>query len=214
MTKLYLVRHGETIFNIQERIQGQSDSPLTELGVRQAEAIARRLASIRFSTIYSSDSGRAMQTAKIVARSHGLPITSTPLLREAKFGLVQGMTRTEIEEQFPPEEHEWRRDRSLRPPGAETHAQVVARCREFLTALNPPLSGGTSEIAVICHGGSLRGLIIAALDLPVEMYRKMHFSNASLSVIEIGETASLRLLNDTCHLLELNERAEDSELGK
>lgn len=200
MITLYLVRHGETEYNLQSRIQGQGDSSLTQLGVRQAEAVADRLAGESFSAIYSSDLGRAQSTAEVIAAHHNLPVRTTPLLREAAFGIVQGLTRAEIEERFPVEEYGWRRDpKTKRPPGAEYPEDVIERCRQFLAEIIERRQDG-ERLLVVGHGGSIRGTVIAACDLPASFYRMMHFSNAGLSIVDVGDSASIRMLNDTCHL--------------
>lgn len=196
-----MVRHGETEYNLEHRIQGQGDSPLTDRGIRQAEAVAAHLSGRHFAAVYSSDLGRARQTAEIIAAPHSLPVHTTPLLREAHFGTIQGLTHGEIEERFPADEHEWRRDpTNLRPPGAETYSQIVARCREFITQAANACEDG-ARLLVVGHGGSLRGLVLAALGLPMPVFRMLHFSNASLSILNIDTTSSIRLLNDTCHLV-------------
>ncbi len=200
MIRLYLIRHGETEFNLQGRIQGQSDSPLTLLGMRQAEAIAKRLSEDRFSAIYSSDLTRARQTAEVIAMTNSQAVITTPLLREAQFGIIQGMNRMEIEEKYPAEMHEWRQNpHTMRPPGAETYQQVVDRCGKFIDEVLQAHEDG-SQVLVVCHGGSLRGLIVAACHLPIAFYRMQHFSNASLSILDVGENPMLRLMNDTFHL--------------
>lgn len=212
MPTLYLIRHGETTYNAEGRIQGHLDSPLSELGIRQAEAVARRLASEHFDAAYSSDLGRASVTAEIIARSHGLQITKTPLLREANLGVIQGLTRADVEARFPEELHPWRRDpANKRPPGGETLDNVAQRCGEFLdTTL--PLHGEKDRLLVVGHGGSVRGIVISALGLPTAAYRVFHFSNASLTILETGDRPGLWLLNDTCHLNSL--RTDEEEIDK
>ena len=198
--KLYLVRHGETTYNADGRVQGHQDPPLTDIGIRQAEAIAERLARERFTAVYSSDLQRASETAKLIAAPHGLAVRETPLLRESRLGVVEGLTRREIEERYPTADHEWRANPlTMRPPGAETIEQVIERCRTFLQQI---LSDHEDSglILIVAHGGSARGLVIAALDLPVQTYRQMHFANASLSILDAGDRPALWLLNDTCHL--------------
>lgn len=214
MATLYLVRHGETTFNAEGRIQGHLDAPLSELGLRQARMIARRLEGETFSAVYSSDLVRARVTAEIIANTHGIPVHTTPLLREAYLGVVQGLTRAEVEERFPAGLNLWRTDPSLRPPEAETLGQVVQRCAEFL---NTTLAGYDEEerVLVVGHGGSVRGVIIAALGLPIEAFRVFHFSNASLTILNTGRSCGLWLLNDTCHLNKLRTDEEEvSDLGR
>lgn len=214
MATLYLVRHGETTFNAEGRIQGHLDAPLSDLGLRQAEMIARRLAGETFSAVYSSDLGRARVTAETIAKPHGLLVNTTPLLREANLGVVQGLTRAEVEERFPARLSVWRKDPSLRPPEAETLGQVVQRCAEFLDTTLPG-HGEDEKLLVVGHGGSVRGVIISALGLPVESFHMCHFSNASLTILDTGQHRGLWLLNDTCHLDKLRTDEEEvADVGR
>lgn len=211
MIRLYLVRHGETTYNAEGRVQGHEDPPLTQLGVRQAQAVADRLAVERIDAVCSSDLARASRTAEIVAARHGLAVSTTPLLREANLGVVQGLTRQQIEERFPQVRHEWRRGlTTARPPGAETIQQVIDRCRTFLDGL---LAETADEFgaAIVGHGGSLKGIIVSSLGLPSEAYHKLRFSNAGLSVVELSDRRELVLLNDTCHLDSLIGAEEDAD---
>ncbi len=211
MITLYLVRHGESIYNAEGRIQGHQDIALSELGAKQAKLIAARLASERFDAIYSSDLVRASATADIIATRHNLPVYTTTLLRESKLGIIEGLTRAEIDDRFPPEANEWLwNPLSARPPGAESIQDVIDRARQFLDETLPKHSDG-SQLLIVGHGGSLRGVIIAGLDLPSDFYRRMHFSNTNLSIIELGDRPALRLLNDTCHMDSLKtDEEEDS----
>lgn len=213
MITLYIVRHGQTVDNLEDRIQGHTDSPLTELGVRQAQAIAQRLSAERFHALYSSDLGRAVHTAEIVASPHGLAITTTPLLRELHLGVAQGMTREQFREEYPEACRLWESSPAIhRPPGGETVESAIARCGEFIRQVVAQHGDG-EKLAVIAHGGSLKGLIIAAFNLPVGFFASMAASNASLSILEIGERPRLRLFNDTCHLCGLEKTTSDADDG-
>lgn len=199
MIKLYLVRHGESTYNAENRVQGHQNPPLSVLGLRQAEALADRLAREKFDAVYSSDLARSSATAEVIALRHGLPVVTSELLREANLGVIEGLTRAEIDERFPAVRNEWRQGAlTARPPGGETIFQVIDRCRGFLREMvreREELSA-----VIVGHGGSMRGLVIAALDLPSDAYHKLRFSNASLSTIELSDRSELRLLNDACHL--------------
>ena len=209
MRRLFLIRHGESTYNAEGRIQGHQDPPLSELGLRQAEAIARRLCSETLDAVYSSDLMRASATAEMIAAPRQLPVLTTPFLRESRLGVIEGLTRSEMEEMHPQLLHEWRREPlTARPPGAESIEDVVARCRAFLAETLPDDSQG-SRLVIVGHGGSLRGIVVAGLELPTEAYRRMHFSNASLSVIELGENPAIWLLNDTSHLDSLRTDEEE-----
>ena len=212
MISLYIVRHGETKHNLEGRIQGHSDSPLTALGEKQAKAIGRRLARVDFDAIYSSDLGRAVATAKAIASHHSyLPIRTTELLREANLGIVQGYTRDEFAAKYPEEFNKWREDSAKnRPPGAESLDSVIERCGVFLQKIVSEYNDGDRILAVV-HGGSLRGLVCAAFGLSAAFYRSIYTANASLSIIDVGDRPAIRLLNDTCHLDSLKATEEDAD---
>jgi broad specificity phosphatase PhoE len=209
MMLVYLVRHGETLFNVQGRVQGQQDVPLTETGIAQAKVLAQRLRSETFDAVYSSDLARARVTAELIAKHLNVPVCSSPLLRESKLGVVEGLTNEEIEEQYPAHSHEWRRHpESSRPPGAESISEVVSRTRSFLQELIENHPDG-SRVIVVAHVGSIRGTIISALDLPEHVYRALCVSNASISILRIGAKPGLLLFNDTCHLKHVSGTADD-----
>src|SRR5512143_2700333 len=122
--RIIAIRHGETEWNALGREQGQLDSPLTALGVEQAEAIARRLRRQAFSALYSSDLGRALQTAEIVARATGASIEVDPGLRERHTGIFQGMTKEQMAALYPVEYAAYRSDPySYQVPGGESGRQ-------------------------------------------------------------------------------------------
>jgi broad specificity phosphatase PhoE len=196
-----LVRHGETVYNLEGRIQGQGDSPLTALGRRQADAIADRLASEHFDVAYTSDLGRALETARTITAHHDdLPLHQDRLLREIRFGVLQGFTREEIERRFPAERFEWRRHKdTLAPPDGESKQDIVDRCNKFLEMIKKKHSDG-EKLLIVGHGGSMRGMMLAIFDLPLSYWNMWHFANTGFSIVEIGEAAKLRVMNDTCHL--------------
>src|SRR5689334_8334912 len=100
-TRFIVIRHGETRWNVERRVQGKGDSPLTEEGLAQADAIGKRLARERFDVLIASDLGRARQTAERVAHHTGLAIRFDPRLQERNFGAGEGMTYDEIDRAFP-----------------------------------------------------------------------------------------------------------------
>ncbi len=200
MTEFYVVRHGETSWNAEARIQGHTDVPLTEKGIDQARRAGRKLADESFDVVYASDLARAFVTGEEIAAPHGLKVVPTPLLREANLGEWQGMTLKEVAERYPEQHAEYVKDSiGHRPPGAERLEEVIERCREFIAMAverHPE-----ERLAVAAHGGSVRGLLAAALGLGPELYRRIRMDNGSITVFDVvGDRATLRLLNDTCHL--------------
>lgn len=200
MSVIYLVRHGESVYNLEGRIQGQQDPHLSETGLHQAKALARRFSSHGFEAIYSSDLSRASETARVIGEELGLSVVTTPLLRESRLGVIEGLTKEEMERQYPAAEHGWRQDPlNHRPPGAESILDIIRRARTFLKQIDEKHKG-RSQILAVGHIGSIRAIILAALDLPERIYQALRISNASVSVIRLDDMPRLTLLNDICHL--------------
>jgi len=170
--ELYLLRHGETIWNRQRRVQGHKDSPLTLNGIRQAERFGRRLAVLLEAPgdwrIVASPLGRAWQTAVIVAETLGWPadtITTDERLKEMAWGRWDGLTAEEIEAQ---DALLWQAridDRWTRPPpgGGETQSDLLVRARSWLAAIEPG-----ARLVVVAHGALGRAVRTAYLGLEPE----------------------------------------------
>ncbi|GHB94559.1 histidine phosphatase family protein [Cerasicoccus arenae] len=177
--RLIVIRHGETEWNIQHRYQGQLDSPLTEKGRRQAEAIAHRLADVSFDRLVSSDLGRAVDTAKAIARQHpGLPWEQDAGLRERNFGMLAGYTRDEAAKEFPREEEGYLHGGvDYRIPEGESLRDVFHRAGRTFDQLAERCAGET--VCVITHGGILGMFLRHAVGIPVEHTRCYKFVNAA-----------------------------------
>lgn len=199
MLHLLLVRHGETEFNAQRRYQGQMDVPLSDLGMHQAKRVAKRLADHKIDAIYASNLGRAMETARPIAEGCGLKVTPEPRLRELRFGVLEGLTFDEAQEQYPDMVAAWLDDFNRPPDGAETIDAFHARCTSFLEDLK--LKHDEQAVLLVAHGGSLSELLRVVLGLSRERRWYLELENASLSEVVIAENyISLKRLNDTCHL--------------
>jgi 2,3-bisphosphoglycerate-dependent phosphoglycerate mutase len=180
MTHLILIRHGETLWNQQRRMQGHSDSPLSETGVRQARQLALRLKQLEFSTLYSSDSGRAHHTARSVAEVTGHDIVLEPRLRERHFGVFEGLTGTEISRQYPEAYARFKaRDQAYVIPGGESALQFRARVSSCLHEI----AGRHARelVVVITHGLVLDVVYRAALGIPPELPRIHELVNAGIN---------------------------------
>lgn len=180
MTRLILIRHGETLWNTERRMQGQLDSPLTERGIWQACRLGERMAAMDFTTLYSSDLPRARLTAQRIAELSGHGIIDDRRLRERHFGMFEGMTRSEME-QLDPQVYArfMSRDPQYAVPGGESPAGFFARCRDALEDLAARHRGET--IAVVTHGLVLDSAYRAATGLPLEAQRPVPLVNASLN---------------------------------
>jgi probable phosphoglycerate mutase len=151
-TRLYLVRHGQTEFNASGRVQGHTESALTERGRDEADRTGRALAGRGIQTLYTSDLGRARETAERIAVCLGLPIRNDPRLREVAFGELEGRTWGELDAYFHRAEREGRGDWFTHVPlGGESRAQMQQRAVATLTELSREHQGET--LLVVSHGG-------------------------------------------------------------
>lgn len=156
----YIVRHGETDWNAQGLIQGHVDIPLNASGKEQAIALGKQLHTVQFDLVFSSDLKRAMETAKLIVLDHMLAIETTQLLREKKFGAIEGKPVSELDtldtlvESFSDQEkftHRLSKD-------TENDAEVIQRCMTFLSKVAVASVGKT--VLVVTHGGIIRTLLI------------------------------------------------------
>jgi broad specificity phosphatase PhoE len=200
MTRVYLIRHGETLWNAEGRIQGHTDIGLTELGRSQARSAARRMADLPLRAVLSSDLCRASETADILARPLGLSVATTADLREAYLGQWQGMTTTEIAQSDADLLAQWRADNvGTRPPGAEGVAQVQERAVRALQHWMEEHAGEST--ALVSHGGPIKTLICWAIGAPLTCMRRFRMDNASISCIQVTPSrVELLFHNDTHHL--------------
>ncbi len=176
LRRLLMLRHGETDFNTERRMQGQLDSSLTELGVAQSRAVAPLLAQYRPDRLLSSDLRRAADTADEVGLACGLPVKLDSRLQETHLGEWQGLTASEIEAADPGALSRWRSDPTWAPPGGESRVDVVSRAMPVITELEAELAdndheGGTRDevdaTVLLCgHSGVFAGLTAALLALP------------------------------------------------
>lgn len=200
VTRLLVIRHGETAWNTESRIQGHIDIPLNENGRWQARRLAQALADEGLHAIYSSDLQRARDTAQAVADVAGLPLTLDVSLRERHFGRFEGKTQEEVAAQWPEEARRWRdRDPSYGPHGGETLQGFYDRSLTALTRL--ALRHPGQNIAVVAHGGVLDCFYRAANGLALELPRSWKITNASVNrLLFNGEGFNLVGWADNRHL--------------
>lgn len=168
MTELWLVRHGQTDWNLTGRWQGQApDAPgLNEAGYAQALAVREQLNGRRFSGIYASDLLRARQTAELLAESLGMTVTFEPRLREINLGTWEGMLSSEIEARYPRELEERKRDPwHARAPEGESPGEVAERVLAAIEEISEEHRAGS--VLVIAHGLSLAVIICHAEGIPL-----------------------------------------------
>ncbi|MFQ6057285.1 MAG: histidine phosphatase family protein [Anaerolineae bacterium] len=207
--QLILIRHGESTWNDAGRIQGWTDSPLTERGRRQSEKLAKHLAHLPIAALYTSSLKRALETARIIAHTLNLPLTVDERLREYGLGELEGLTIEEVKERYPAIYRGWQETTRWIPlPGEEGRAVFAQRVRAAMADIVKGHPDGT--VAVITHGGAIGVFLAGLLGLDLGERLPFWFDNASLSIVELdGHRTRIRALNDTCHL---KEKGFDSEV--
>lgn len=206
MTDLILIRHGQTDGNFEHRWQGWTDSPLNEMGHRQAALVARRLSEGRgrILAVYSSPLMRAYQTARPIAEALGLPVRLVEGLKELHFGAIEGLTTDEVEEQAPGllERATDRLDLDFTYPGGENRLEFLRRVADTMDGI---VARHPDEmVVVVAHGGTLRAIL--AHFLPEEIVRWQDFSpgNCSLTYLAVnGRGVGVHMVDDREHLREL-----------
>lgn len=209
-TRILAIRHGETAWNRDTRIQGQLDVPLNALGQAQARRVGAALAEETIAAIYASDLARARQTAQAIADTSGAPLTLDPRLRERAFGTFEGLTWREIGERWPEQSERWRRrDLEFAAEGGETLPIFYQRCVAAVLELAQAHPGQT--VVVVAHGGVMDCLYRAGSRLPLQAARSWTLGNATINrLLYSAEGLSLVGWNDDLHLegVALNEISE------
>lgn len=185
-TMLFAVRHGETEWNLIEKQQGHLDSPLTDNGVRQARMLAEGLGGKGIEVLYSSDLGRAMQTAEIIADKLSLDIHTDVRLRERHLGAMQTLTKKEFAAKFPEDAARFESgDPDYVLPGGESVRDRYERCIECAEELAKKEAG--KKILVVGHGGVLNSFFYRALNIALDEPRRFSLFNASINSFCISD---------------------------
>jgi len=201
MGTLLLVRHGETEWNAEGRIQGHTDIGLSEKGADQARSLGRRLVNLGIDAAYSSDLKRTSQTAKLALGDRNLVLNETPELREYHKGIFEGMTLGEIQAQYPAEYPKYlEKDLSYAPKGGETTRDVSTRMASIIGEIKAKHLDET--VLVVSHGGVLRAAMVFLLGMRLESNWSFVFGNCGLTIVEtFADNTVLRLFNDTSHMI-------------
>ncbi len=177
MTRLTLVRHGQTDWNLARRYQGQKDILLNVEGLRQAQLLAGQLANEPFDVIYSSDLQRALQTAQVLHQGRNIPLRTDIRLREICFGDWEGEVFSEMFAKYPERFALSRSDPGVvMAPGGESVAQVAARTSSFADEISTLYPAG--RVLIVTHGMALATLVCRANGVPLTEAHKMVPENA------------------------------------
>lgn len=213
--KLYLIRHGESLGNLQGKIQGTMDFPLSELGKQQVDLISSYCENINLDSLYSSDLERAHATATAIGESTGLPVQAWDQIREVHLGPLQGLSRAEIREQYP----ETVKNSIITSgiEGTETIDELTLRCKTVLEQLQELHS--SDSVALVSHGGFISIFLMYVLvgEKWPDFHRPFVIGNTSVTLLEWmdeKEQPYLHYTNRTAHLdtLEAEQHAKKGVL--
>lgn len=201
MEKLFLVRHGETVWNSERRYIGRTDLSLSAKGKEQALSLARRFSSEKIEAIYTSPLKRAVETAKIIGEKVGLEPVILSELIEVDFGEWEGLTYEEIKQKFGGLIDRWLFSPSkVEIPSGEEWESVTKRVKHFLKQM---AQRPEKTALAITHGGVIKTIIGLILDHQRVPFASFLISNSSVSAIGFADGRPYLLyLNDTCHLKE------------
>ncbi|GFI61138.1 phosphoserine phosphatase 1 [Clostridiales bacterium] len=202
MLRLYMMRHGETVWNTERRYQGMTDIELSDEGIKQTYCAAERFKNINIDKIYCSPLKRAMATAKPISEQKGLEINIEYSFREICFGQWEGMTVPELTEKYGEEYINFIREpHNYGFPGEGSIDNVIKRLR---TGIDKIITEDEGDILIVSHGGIIRLMIIYIMGLDNSWFTKMWINNTGISIIELKKDRRLMLtVNDSAHLVSL-----------
>lgn len=201
MTRIILVRHGETTWNIEGRYQGQEDTPLSEKGLRQGRLLAEGLRNVQIDVAIASPLQRSFKTCKFCADLHGLEVQADERLLEINHGSWEGVLAPDIEAQYPGEFHAWHTapETVLMPGGGESLEDVRKRARAAFDEYATKYVGKT--VLVAAHDAVNKAIICDLLGLGMEHFWQIKQDNTCINVLEYNEGVwRVVLLNSTNHL--------------
>ena len=208
ITRRYLVRHGATPLTMEDRFSGAENVDRSEEGRRQVLHLAVRLADDKITAIYASPLDRTMDTARILARPHKLNPVSKDGLREISHGHWEGLSRKEVEKQFPDEYTAWETDPfTFAPEGGESGISVLARALPVIREIVVDHPG--QNVLIVSHKATLRLILSSLLGFDVRGYRdRLDQAPACLNILDFKDTvhARLMLFNDISHYTDQPQR--------
>ena len=204
--KIYLIRHGQTDWNLEGKIQGRHDVSLNETGSKQAELLAMGMDKRPVVQIFSSRQKRALETAQAVGRRQHVAVTVIDGLEEVEFGEWEGKTWDEISREYPEEFKVWCTEPAeIVPPGGEPRPQIY---RRIGNALKEILRRSRGDIAIVSHGAALAYMVSIMLEKELGDHDEIIVKNASISTVEYDrETGKFHMAeaNDVSHLKALSQ---------
>ena len=208
---IYIVRHGQTEWNLLGKTQGHGNSDLTPKGIEQAELLADSMTKYPIDYIYSSDLGRAYQTAEIIGNKLSIEVEKTEALREMNFGTWEGRITKDIIEEDPELYKMWRNEPHLaKIPQGETLSQIKERTDAFIKEINEKYDG--KHIVLVTHSLCARIMLLSFLDSDVKNIYRINQANTALNIIELRDYGPVVMkMNDTTHIIN-DTKLENSAL--
>ena len=208
---IYIVRHGQTEWNLLGKTQGHGNSDLTPKGIEQAELLADSMTKYPIDYIYSSDLGRAYQTAEIIGNKLNIEVEKTEALREMNFGTWEGRIIKDIIEEDPELYKMWRNEPHLaKIPQGDTLSQIKERTDAFIKEINEKYDG--KHIVLVTHSLCARIMLLSFLDSDVKNIYRINQANTALNIIELRDYGPVVMkMNDTTHIIN-DTKLENSAL--
>ena len=203
MTKIILARHRETQWNVEEVFRGRIDIELNENGIKQAELLAEYLSNLKIDDIYSSPLKRALKTGEVIASHHELEVKIAPGLIDFDYGKWQGLPHQEVKDKYEELYTEWiSQPDQVRIPGGESLNDVRERA---INVVNDAVAKHEGNVVLISHRVVNKVLICALLWLDNSHFWQIGQDTGCINILEFGEGFTLRRLNDTSHLVAIEE---------
>jgi broad specificity phosphatase PhoE len=199
-TRIYLIRHAETTWNAEGRLQGTRDAPLSDRGRRQVDRLINALRDVRFAAVYSSPLERAHGTARAIAAARGLRATPLDAFREMNQGEWEGRRVDDVAAEYGESLKMWRDSPAeTRLPGGETLAEVARRATAAFGEVAGRHPGQT--VAIVAHGGVNKTILLTLMGAPLGHHWRIRQGNACINIIDLDAgDARVTVLNDTRHL--------------
>ena len=208
--KIFLIRHGQTRWNVEGRYQGDHDIELNSTGIRQAKLAARYLSRVNFSNIYSSPLKRTMETARIINGRRALEVKVKQGLREISFGKWEGMKFNQINTTYHSDYQKWLKDPyNNRPTGGESFKELTDRTTVVIDEILGENQDGSS-IAVVAHGGVILSLLVHWLQIPLDRWKSIIQRQGAINIAVIDKGFPyISAINYTGHLKPVYDDSED-----
>ncbi|MEA2037878.1 MAG: histidine phosphatase family protein [Nanoarchaeota archaeon] len=200
MTRVILVRHGETDWVKEDKYQGNSDIPLNERGIDQAKLVADRLKDEKIDITYTSELSRAIRTAEEILKFHSVKLIKNKEINERGYGKWEGLTKKEVQEKYPGDFDEYQKNRyPTRPTAGESFVDIRNRVEPFIKKIVE--ENKDKNILIVCHNGPLRVILGILMNYTNEKIASLYFGITSLTIINLsGEEPTLEVVNCDKHM--------------